>query len=158
MTTTEFIDKFLQDLPNYITCVPSDLIINVKNWSHIKAQTPFFVVNTSPSHVQNDGHWMLVIIHGNDDCELFDSLALTKEHLPVEILQFLSKFRKVRFASKAIQSPISNFCGVFAIARALSVCKAESATKFYKNFNKKLLYQNDIIATQYILDNIQTLY
>ena len=158
MTTTSFIDRFLRDLPNYITCVPSDLIINVRNWSQIKTQTPFFVVNISPSHVQNDGHWMLVIIHSNDNCELFDSLALTKEDLPVEILQFLSKFRRVKFSSKAIQSPLSNFCGVFSIARALSVCKAESAAKFYKNFHKQLLYQNDIIATQYILDNIQTLY
>ena len=158
MTTTSFIDKFLRELPNYITCIPSDMISNVKTWSQIKIKKPFFVVNLSPSHVQNYGHWVLVIIHSNDNCELFDSLALSKDQLPIEILQFLSKFGRVRFSSKPIQSPLSNFCGVFVIARALSVYKAESAAKFYKNFHKQLLCQNDIIATQYILDSIQTLY
>lgn len=158
MTTTSFIDRFLRELPNYITCVPSDLINNVKTWSQIKAKKPFFVVNISPSNVQNDGHWMLVIFHSNDICELFDSLALPKDQLPIEILQFLSKFERVRFTRKPIQSPLSNFCGVFVIARALSVHKAESAAKFYNHFHKQLLYQNDILATQYILDSIQTLY
>ena len=158
MTTTSFIDGFLRDFPNYIACIPSDLIINVDNCSQINGKTPFFVVNTSPSHVQNFGHWLLVIIHSHEICELFDSLALSKDQLPLDILHFLSKFKTVKFSTKPIQSPISNFCGVFVIARALSVCKGESPAKFYKNFHKELLYKNDITATKYILNNIQTLY
>lgn len=159
MTSTLFIDRFLKGLSNYITCLPSDLIFNINDSLLLKAQSPsFFVVNTSPSHINNTGHWILIIIHSSQKIEVFDSLALGKEQLPADILQFVSKYKEVTFSSKTIQSPLSNFCAVFTIARAHSVCKGESLVKFHSYFHKDLLHQNDIIATQYILDTIPTLY
>ena len=159
MTTTLFIERFLSGLPNYITCLPSDLIFNINNGLLLKTQSPsFFVVNSSPSHIHKVGHWMLVIIHSKHEVELFDSLALCKDQLPAKIVQFVSKFKKVKFSSKSIQSPLSNFCGVFTIARAHSVCKGESLSKFYSYFHTELLHQNDIRATKYIIDSISNLY
>lgn len=160
MTTTVFIDKFLSGLPNYITCIPSDLINHENNWLipagvHIPC---FFVVNTSPSDIQHEGHWLLAIIHNRNKIELFDSLAHSKDQLPVEITKFLSKFKKVVFSSKPIQSPFSNFCGVFVLAKALSVCKTESIEEFYENFQHDLLYQNDSLVIKYILDNLESVY
>lgn len=160
MTTTLFINKFLSGLPNYITCIPSDLINHEKNWLiPTRVRSPcFLVVNTSPSHIQLEGHWLLVIIHGRNKIELFDSLAHPKEQLPVEITTFLSKFKKVVLSSKPIQSPFSNFCGVFVIAKALSVCKAEPIGRFYNNFQHDSLYQNDLLVIKYILDNLASVY
>ena len=159
MTSTLFIDRFLSGLPNYMTCIPSDFIFHVKDWSNTHVQMPcFFIVNTSPSHVLTQGHWLLIVIYSIQRCELFDSLALPADQLPVKILDFLSTFKKVIFSSKPIQSPFSNFCGIYTIARALSVCQAEPIAKFYGNFQEDLLYQNDILATKYIIDNIATVY
>ena len=158
MTTTLFIDRFFRGLPNYISCIPSDHVLNVKKWSQT-LQTPcFFIVNTSPSHIQSIGHWMVVVIYNIERCELFDSLALPLEQLPVEILTFLSKFKKVTFSPRSIQSPLSNFCGIFSIARALSACLGETLADFYRNFQGDFLYKNDLLATKYVLDNISSLY
>lgn len=159
MTSTFFIDAFFREFPNYISCIPSDLILNVENWGQKRVLGPcFFIVNTSPSHILTAGHWLTCIIYSRDKCEIFDSLATPTEQLPSEILLFLKKFKKVVFSPRPIQSSISNFCGIFAIARAISACRREPLKDFYTNFKEDLLFQNDSLATKYILDNISSVY
>ena len=161
MTSTFFIDRFLRGLSRYVTCLPSDMVSNVKDLLRSNPNIPcpcFFVINTAPSHIHNNGHWLLLTCHNNNNIELFDSLALTKDQLPTEILQFLQEFKVRTFSHKPIQSPLSNFCAIYAIARALSVSKGESLSKFQQYFHNEMLHKNDLIATQYILDSIPTLY
>lgn len=158
MATSSFIDDFLREIPNYITCLPSDLITNVVNYPWVKSETAFFVVNLSPSYILDDGHWILVIMYDNGDCELFDSLALAKEYLPPDILKFLSIFKKVSFNRIQIQADHSNFCGVFVIARALSLIKSVTLPQFMENFHKEMLDKNDHIVTEYVMNNVKFLY
>ena len=159
MTSTFFIDAFFREFPNYISCIPSDLILNMQDCAQNRVSGPcFLIVNTSPSYIQTTGHWLTIIIYNRDKCEIFDSLAAPKEQLPSKILFFFKKFKKVIFSPRAIQSPISNFCGVFAIARAISACRRQPLKDFYRNFKEDLLLQNDSLATKYILDNISSVY
>ena len=159
MTTTHFIDRVLRDLPLYTTCIPSNHISSIT--SEIKAgklKPPFyFIVNTAPAHIEIGGHWMLVYCK-RAEVEVFDSLALSRDLLPTDIIHFLNFYKKVVYSNTPIQSPSSIYCGLFAIARALSISNGQTLETFLSHFLTRDLDQNDLLVEDYIVRTLNEVY
>ena len=120
------------------------------------------ILNTEKSSSDKSGHWVLLtyfrknkkLIH----CEIFDSMGYNTNELPPLIREYIRCLDiHVEYSYTQIQSYFSDFCGLFCIARFLSILSGEDLNKFTKYFNNKVLNRNDKIAVEVIFSHIKTL-
>ncbi len=107
------------------------------------------IVNTNPS-TKPGAHWVAIYVDSIGTLEYFDSYGL--QPTVTSISTYISKYKKWRYNSKRIQSPLSSVCGhyciYFLIMRSYNETMAEILKKFSENQD-----ENDEMVTKWINDN-----
>ena len=125
-----------------------------------KSEFSSIIVNTEKSTSNKSGHWILLTYFRKNKklvyCEIFDSLAHNISELPMLIVEYIRSLDvPVKYSHTQIQSYFSDFCGLFCIARFLSILSREDLDKFTKYFNDKFLNRNKKISVEYIYNHIK---
>ena len=120
------------------------------------------IVNTEKSTSNISGHWILITYFRRNKklvcCEIFDSMAYNINKLPKLIVEYIRSLDiPVKYSHTQIQSYLSDYCGLFCIARFLSILSKEDLDKFTKYFNKKFLIRNNKKSVEIIFNHIKTL-
>ena len=120
------------------------------------------IVNTEPRDSNISGHWVLITFFSKNKvlikCEIFDSLAQPISNLPPALQDYIRLLKTpVRYLTVQIQSDLSDFCGLFCMARFMSILINERLSIFTINFNIRNLNQNDKISVKLILRYIREL-
>ena len=120
------------------------------------------IVNTEPLDSNISGHWVLITFFSKNKalikCEIFDSLAQPISNLPPALQDYIRLLKiPVRYLTVQIQSDLSDFCGLFCMARFMSILINERLNIFTNNFNVRNLNQNDKISVKLILRYIREL-
>ena len=120
------------------------------------------IVNTEPLDSNISGHWVLITFFSKNKalikCEIFDSLAQPISNLPPALQDYIRLLKTpVRYLTVQIQSDLSDFCGLFCMARFMSILINERLSIFTTNFNIRNLNQNDKISVGLILRYIREL-
>ena len=120
------------------------------------------IVNTEPTTSNISGHWLLLtFFHKNKTlvkCEVFDSLAQPISDYPSTLQDYIRSLKiSVKHSSTQIQSDFSDFCGLFCIARFMSVLLNERLDVFTNNFNIENLNRNNKISVVLISRYIKEL-
>ncbi len=116
----------------------------------------FFIVNTEPISSQRMGHWITFSRYrenGEVVLEMFDSLAYPLSSLSRNIQQIMKSGSYENFLTnqKVLQTVSSNFCGLYCIARFISLLHKESLKDFLNAFSSDR-EQNDERVCKYIRD------
>ena len=127
-----------------------------------KSEFSSIIVNTEKSTSNKSGHWILLTYFRKNKklvyCEIFDSLAHNISDFPMLIVEYIRLLDvPVKYSHTQIQSYFSDFCGLFCIARFLSILSREDLDKFTKYFNNKFLIRNNKISVEFIFNHIKTL-
>lgn len=114
----------------------------------------FIIVNTEDLSSPKMGHWISISKYdeaGISILEVFDSLAYPISLLSQNIKRMIMRthFDVLKTNQKILQALTSNFCGIYCIARFVSLLECTSLTNFLKNFGDNRL-KNDKIAVDYI--------
>ena len=125
-----------------------------------KREFSSIIVNTEKSTSNKAGHWILLTYFRKNKklvyCEIFDSLAQNIYDFPILIVEYIRLLDvPVKYSHTQIQSYFSDFCGLFCIARFLSILSGEDLDKFTKYFNNKFLNRNNKISVEYIFNHIK---
>ena len=120
------------------------------------------IVNTETAASEISGHWMLITFFNKNKtlvkCEVFDSLAQHKSHLPPMIQDYIRLLKSpVKYSTTQIQSNFSDFCGLFCIARFMSILLNEGLNTFTSNFTTRNLEQNNETSVNLISRYIKVL-
>ena len=120
------------------------------------------IVNTEPLDSNISGHWVLITFFSKNKalikCEIFDSLAQPISNLPPALQDYIRLLKiPVRYLTVQIQSDLSDFCGLFCMARFMSILINERLNIFTNNFSARNLDQNDKISVKLILRYIREL-
>jgi len=120
------------------------------------------IVNTETAATENSGHWMLITFFTKNKtlvkCEVFDSLAQHKSHLPPMIQDYIRLLNSpVKYSTTQIQSNFSDFCGLFCVARLMSILLNEGLNTFTSNFTTRNLEQNNETSVNLISRYIKVL-
>ena len=114
----------------------------------------FIIVNTEDLNSPKMGHWISISKYeegGSSILEVFDSLAFPISLLSQNIKRMIMRthFDILKTNQQILQSLTSNFCGIYCIARFVSLLECTTLTNFLKIFGKIKL-KNDRIAVDYI--------
>ena len=125
-----------------------------------KREFSSIIVNTEKSTSNKAGHWILLTYFRKNKklvyCEIFDSLAHNISEIPMLIVEYIRSLDvPVKYSHTQIQSYLSDFCGLFCIARFLSILSREDLDKFTKYFSNKFLNRNNKISVEYIFNHIK---
>ena len=120
------------------------------------------IVNTEPVGSNISGHWVLLTFFSKNKtlikCEIFDSLAQPIPDLPIALQDYIRLLKiPVKYSTTQIQSDFSNFCGLFCMARFMSILLNEGLDIFTNNFNIKNLNRNNKISVKLIFRYIKDL-
>lgn len=116
----------------------------------------FFIVNTEPISSQQMGHWIAFSRYrdaGEVVLELFDSLGYPVSSLSSNIKQIVKSASYESFVTnqRILQPPSSNFCGLYCIARFISLLHEEALKDFLNAFSSEREL-NDTRVCTYIRD------
>ena len=104
---------------------------------------------------------LLTFFHKNKTlvkCEVFDSLAQPMSDYPSTLQDYIRSLKiSVKHSSTQIQSDFSDFCGLFCIARFMSVLLNERLDVFTNYFNIENLNRNNKISVVLISRYIKEL-
>lgn len=119
------------------------------------SQPQFSIINTNDLD-HGDGHWILISRFHSDKgtiLELYDSLAWPVSALDYRIKKAIlqESFTIFQTNNKIIQHINSKYCGIFAIARAISILKGESLRSHLDIYTENL-EGNSRICYSYIRD------
>ena len=128
--------------------LPQNIFCNSQN------AMSFLIVNTENYSSPKMGHWVSIstyVERGSVILEVFDSLALPISLLSENIRRMImsSNFDILKKNQQILQSMTSNFCGIYCIARFISLLKEVSLTNFLKMFGK-IKSENDGHVVKYI--------
>ena len=120
------------------------------------------IVNTEPSTSNISGHWVLLTFFRKNKtfvkCEVFDSLSQPMSDYPPALQDYIRSLKiPVKYSATQIQSDFSDFCGLFCIARFMSVLLNERLDIFINNFNIENLNRNNKISVVLISRYIKEL-
>ena len=120
------------------------------------------IVNTETAASENSGHWMLITFFNKNKtlvkCEVFDSLAQHKSDLPSMIQDYIRSLKSpTKYSTTQIQSNFSDFCGLFCVARFMSILLNEGLNTFTSNFTTRNLEQNNETSVNLISRYIKVL-
>ena len=120
------------------------------------------IVNTETAASENSGHWMLITFFNKNKtlvkCEVFDSLAQHKSDLPSMIQDYIRSLKSpAKYSTTQIQSNFSDFCGLFCVARFMSILLNEGLNTFTSNFTTRNLEQNNKTSVNLISRYIKVL-
>ena len=120
------------------------------------------IVNTETAASENSGHWMLITFFNKNKtlvkCEVFDSLAQHKSDLPSMIQDYIRSLKSpTKYSTTQIQSNFSDFCGLFCVARFMSILLNEGLNTFTSNFTTRNLEQNNKTSVNLISRYIKVL-
>lgn len=145
MTSNIFIAQILDVFHSFLGVFPSD---EYPKLPRIKHGVLGAVFNTKSSKEHVCGHWVLISYFIYDYklifCEIFDSLSLNENILPTNIIEYISSLKThVKYSKIRVQSLESEFCGIFCIARFLSIYLNECLNVFLAKFDTRELMVND---------------
>lgn len=155
MVSNVYLDKTLRDIEGWRGVYPAD---NVPSKIFTRSPRPqFTIINTNPINVPG-GHWLLLSRYNSRDgivLELFDSLAYPISVLDDRIKKVFIQETYALFKTnvKIIQHVNSRYCGIFAIARILSILKDQSLLSHLKIYSEKL-EDNSRICYLYIRSSV----
>ena len=120
------------------------------------------IVNTEKASSEISGHWVLLTFFCKNKsifrCEVFDSLAQRVSDLPPEIQDYIRLVKSpVKYSITQIQSDFSDFCGIFCIARFMSILLNEELNTFTSKFNIRNLNQNNKTSIKLISQYVKYL-
>ena len=156
MVSNYFLQDVLGGFDNFRGVYAADTIdTNILRKEYSGAQE-FFIVNTEPISSQQMGHWIAFSRYREDGevvLELFDSLAYPVSSLHSNIKQIVKSASYESFVTnqRILQSVSSIFCGLYCIARFISLLHEESLKDFLKTFSSDR-ESNDSRACTYIRD------
>ena len=120
------------------------------------------IVNTETAASEISGHWVLLTFFNKNKtlikCEVFDSLAQHTSDLPPMLQDYIRLLKTpVKYSITQIQSDFSDFCGLFCIARFMSILLNEELNTFTSKFNIRNLDQNNKTSVKLISRYIKDL-
>lgn len=120
------------------------------------------IVNTEPAGSNISGHWMLITFFNRNKtlikCEIFDSVAQHMSDLPPALQDYIRLLKiPVKYSTTQIQSDFSDFCGLFCMARFMSILLNEGLDTFTNNFNIRNLDGNNKTSVKLIFRYIKDL-
>ena len=118
------------------------------------------IVNTEPITSNISGHWVLITFFSKNKtlikCEIFDSLSQPMSDFPPALQDYIRLLKiPVKYSTTQIQSDFSDFCGLFCMARFMSVLLNEGLNIFTNNFNTENLNRNNKISVKLIFRYIK---
>ena len=134
---------------------PDTLPWNIFRERH-RGRMEFLIINSEEISSNRSGHWLSFTRYKEDGrcvLEFFDSLAFPHSLLPENVKKMIavSDFDIFKTNQKILQSVASNYCGLYCIARFLSLLHETRLEKFLNTFKvDKAL--NDQIVVMYIRD------
>lgn len=103
------------------------------------------VINTSPSHIVDRGHWVCVIFWRRNYYEFFDSYGKKPEYYRLRLPTDAGFERKI--ASKDIQGYDSSVCGLYCIEYLVLRSRGYSVDYFHNLFNMERSRNDKLITT-----------
>ena len=120
----------------------------------LRTKLEFIIINSENLTSGRMGHWLAFSRYreeGRCVLELFDSLAFPCSLLGGNIMRMIAMthFDDFKSNQRILQNITSNYCGLYCIARFLSLLQAVTLEDFLEEFNvdKSL---NDRVAVMYI--------
>ena len=118
----------------------------------LRRRKKFFLIFNLSKHYQRGSHFIAIAKVG-ESVIYFDPLG--KKCSNIGILKYLLKLKsKMKYNKTKIQSDESIFCGFFCLAFLIYICNKNSLSSFIKMFSLTNLPDNDKIAVDYILSQI----
>ena len=154
MCSNTYLSSLLNEFKCFVGVFSCDNLPLIKaNGEDLKS----IIINTNKSGVMFGGHWLLLTLYFKKNnlvyCELFDSLGLDKQGIPLILRDYIRSFKvKVKYLSTQLQSMSSDFCGLYCVCRFLSNILSESKVQFIKHFNLSSLKSNDKIVVRLIFN------
>ena len=149
MVSNVQIDSILAETGNYSGCFSLDEISLIKP-SSLKNPSSF-VLNTFEKRFSQGGHWLLITFFNERSVvEIFDSLGMPSL-IPSRIRNSLLHFGNLVHTTKTVQDPLSDCCGLYVIARSISVNKGQSLARFLDNFGRDTR-KNDVLINRVVAE------
>ena len=155
MTTTNFINTYMNHIPGFNGAHPCDILPPIKFKNNIAS----LIINLDQNELPGS-HWVGLfftrLANGSNICVFYDPLghACTNKH----ILRYISLITsEVIFNKTAIQSTKSNYCGLFSMAFIIFYSFNNgkfTLSKLNNMYSKNKLSLNDTIVYKYIINNI----
>ena len=134
---------------------PDTLPQNIFRERH-EGKMEFLIINSEEISSNRSGHWLSFMRYREDGrcvLEFFDSLAIPHSLLPENVKKMIaiSHFDIFKSNLKILQSVASNYCGLYCIARFLSLLNRMRLEKFLSTFEADKVL-NDHVVVMYIRD------
>ena len=154
MVSNIYLNSTLRNIDGWRGVFAADTI-PINPFTSPQSKPQFVIVNTSPIR-DSDGHWVLLSKYsesGNTVLEVCDSYGwpLSSLHQNIQTVLLTVKFDFLLTNNQNIQHIQSNYCGLFTIARIVSILRSESLQKHLSLYSANLSKNN-----QRCIDYIRT--
>lgn len=160
MTTNIYLDSVLSRIPVYAGIYASDQLSSIRG----PLAGKLILANTNAlEEVETRGHWLAIYFTHNGRAEIFDSLCMDLRIRCPTVVEFCeNNASSIIYTPYRIQPANSRLCGIYCIARTLSISLGIALSGFCALFHRDEIEYNDFLLLPvidrlcYLLSNYNT--